>query len=257
MTKNHKQPRPERRRLRVATYNIHKCRGMDGRVRPDRIAKVLREIDADIIALQEVLSREGHKHDHAGYVAEELGYYSGLGRTRDHKGAAYGNLLLTRFPIHTTQNYDITALGRERRGCLRADVQLEGGGLLHVFNVHMGTAFFERRRQARKLIDGGILSSDDLSGARLTGDFNEWTHGLASRLLRTHFHAADPRAHLGRKRTYPGLLPLLHLDHIYFDPALKLESLALHRSRTALVASDHLPFVAEFSLPASDDGLPL
>jgi endonuclease/exonuclease/phosphatase family metal-dependent hydrolase len=230
---------------------------MDGRVRPDRIAKVLREIDADIIALQEVLSRQeaGHKHDHAGYVAEELGYHAGLGETRRHRGAAYGNLLLTRFPIHTTQNYDITALGRERRGCLRADLQLDDGALLHVFNVHMGTAYFERRRQARKLMDAAILTNDDLTGARLVlGDFNEWTRGLASRLLRSHFHAADPRAHLGRTRTYPGLLPLLHLDHIYFDPALKLESLTLHRSRTALVASDHLPFVADFSLPASRHG---
>jgi endonuclease/exonuclease/phosphatase family metal-dependent hydrolase len=228
---------------------------MDGRVRPDRIAKVLREIDADIVALQEVLSREeaGHKHDHAGYVADELGYYSGLGENRRHKGAAYGNLLLTRFPIHTTRNYDITALGREQRGCLRADLKLDDGSLLHVFNVHMGTAFFERRKQARKLLDAAILTNDNLTGARLVlGDFNEWTHGLASRLLRSHFHAADPRAHLGRKRTYPGLLPLLHLDHIYFDPALKLESLTLHRSRTALVASDHLPFVADFSFHESE-----
>jgi endonuclease/exonuclease/phosphatase family metal-dependent hydrolase len=188
-------------------------------------------------------------------VAEELGYHAGLGETRRHRGAAYGNLLLTRFPIHTTQNYDITALGRERRGCLRADLQLDDGALLHVFNVHMGTAYFERRRQARKLMDAAILTNDDLTGARLVlGDFNEWTRGLASRLLRSHFHAADPRAHLGRTRTYPGLLPLLHLDHIYFDPALKLESLTLHRSRTALVASDHLPFVADFSLPASRHG---
>ena len=77
------------------------------------------------------------------------------------------------------------------------------------------------------------------------GDFNEWTHGLASRLLATHFQSADARQNLRRARTYPGPLPLLRLDHIYFDTALKLERHVLHRSRTALIASDHLPLVAD------------
>jgi endonuclease/exonuclease/phosphatase family metal-dependent hydrolase len=45
-------------------------------------------------------------------------------------------------------------------------------------------------------------------------------------------------------------LPLFHLDHIYFDSALNLKGLALHRSRTALIASDHLPLFADFELPS-------
>ena len=82
----------------------------------------------------------------------------------------------------------------------------------------------------------------------MLGDFNEWTHGLASRLLGEELESADLRQHLRTRRTYPGAFPLLHLDHIYYDRTLRLARLALHRSRTALVASDHLPLVADFRL---------
>ena len=86
----------------------------------------------------------------------------------------------------------------------------------------------------------------------MLGDFNEWTQGLASRLLAEHFKSADIRQHLRRARTYPGLLPLLHLDHICYDPKLELKSLALHGSRDALIASDHLPLVADFLIKADE-----
>ena len=88
-----------------------------------------------------------------------------------------------------------------------------------------------------------------MTGLRVVlGDFNEWTHGLASRLLSQELRSADLRQHLRTRRTYPGALPFLHLDHVYYDHALELERLTLHRSRLALVASDHLPLVAEFKL---------
>ncbi|MEK6288314.1 MAG: phospholipase D-like domain-containing protein [Acidobacteriota bacterium] len=68
------------------------------------------------------------------------------------------------------------------------------------------------------------------------------------RLLASHLTSADIRAHLQRSRTYPGVLPFLHLDHIYFDDLLDLERITLHKSRAALVASDHLPLVADFRI---------
>jgi len=238
-------------RLRVATYNVHKCRGLDRRVRPERIAEVLREIDADIIALQEVLSIEGAtpEADQARFIAEELELNYCLGENRRLRGGAYGNVVLSRLPLRSTCNYDLTCRGFERRGCLRADVEIGKNRLLHVFNVHLGLAFFERRQQARKLVGSEILNNKELQDVRIIlGDFNEWTRGLTSRLLASQLQSVDIRYHLGRKRTYPGVLPLLHLDHIYFDTSLELERFTLHRSRTALVASDHLPLVADFSL---------
>jgi endonuclease/exonuclease/phosphatase family metal-dependent hydrolase len=240
-------------RIRIATYNIHKCRGLDRRISPARIVEVLREIDADIIALQEVVSVPNgvREADQARFIAEELGYAHCLGENRQLRGGAYGNVVLTRLSLHGWRNYDLSWRGWERRGCLRADIELPNRALLHVFNVHLGLAFTERRHQARRLVGPDILSNTSLQGARIMlGDFNEWTRGLASRLLATHLESVDLRHHIGRTRTYPGVLPVLHLDHIYFDSSLQLERFTMHRSRTALVASDHVPLVAEFSLQA-------
>jgi endonuclease/exonuclease/phosphatase family metal-dependent hydrolase len=238
-------------RFRVVTYNIHKCQGLDGRISPERIVRVLQEVEADVIALQEVLCIRGQAsaRDQAHFIAEELGMEYRLGENRQLRGGAYGNLVLSRWPMSPAVNHDISIAGREQRGCMRVNVPLAGNGVLHVYNVHLGTSFIERRQQARRLLDTAILHSHDHDGPRiLLGDFNEWTRGLASRLLAEHFQSADLRLTLGRKRTYPGVLPFLHLDHIYYDEALTLAGARLHRSRTALVASDHLPLVADFQL---------
>lgn len=240
--------RPANSALRVVTYNIHRCRGMDRRVHPGRIVDVLQTIDADIVALQEVLSVESrNRHDdQARFIAEELGFHLAFGHTCWFQGGRYGNLVLTRYPIRISRNYDLTARRREPRGCLRVDVQLEAT-TLHVFNLHLGTGFIERRRQARRLWDDGIFSYKEIQGPRIVlGDFNEWIRGSVSQLLNALFEGANIRRHLNRTRTYPGFLPILHLDHIYFDPVLRLEKLTLWRDRTALIASDHLPLVADF-----------
>lgn len=238
--------------IRILTYNIHKCRGLDRRIRPARILEVLRESNADIIALQEVLNVPGHPAKYqAQFLTRELGFHACFGENRRVKDGAYGNLLLSRFPLRASQNHDITTLGREQRGCLSADIEI-ADTVLRVFNVHLGTSFFERRHQARKLVSEEILHNTGFYGSRVVlGDFNEWTRGLASELLSRDFRSVDILAHLGRSRTYPGLLPLLHLDHIYFDPSLKLKHLTIHKTRTSLIASDHLPLIADFRLETS------
>jgi endonuclease/exonuclease/phosphatase family metal-dependent hydrolase len=239
-------------KLRIATYNTHKSRGMDGRIRPERIVEVLREVEADIIALQEVLSIEAssaRKHQ-ASFFADELGMHMRLGETRRLRGGAYGNVVLSRFPLEGSLSHDLSVhWGRERRGCLRADVELDGKRSIHVYNVHLGTGFRERRHQGPRLVETLLADRPALRGPRVVlGDFNEWTAGLTSRLLAARLNSVDIRTHLRRRKTYPGLLPVLHLDHIYFDDELELERLSLHRTRKALLASDHLPLVADFQL---------
>lgn len=238
------------RRLRVVTYNIHKCRGMDWRVDPDRIVAVLRAVDADIIALQEVLGTRGEPgDDHAAYIATQLGMRSSLGVNRRHNGAAYGNLVLSREAPRAVDNLDISSRGYEPRGCLRVDLSI-AGRMLHVFNVHLGTSAPERREQVHKLLSAAVLNHPGLSGHRiLLGDFNEWTRGYATKRLSAQLQCADLRGHIGTGRAYPGLMPVLNLDHIYFDPGLQLQRMALQRGRRALLASDHLPLVAEFDWP--------
>lgn len=241
--------------FRITTYNAHGCRGLDRRTRPERIAAVLDETEADIIALQEVWSAEGEEseREQVRRIAETLGLKYCFGGNWSSGDSVYGNAVLSRWPLHTERNYDISVYGRQRRGCLRADLMVEDVALLHVFNVHLGLSLKERHYQARKLVSDGILADPGLNGLRVVlGDFNDWTRGLTRHFLDSQFHSVDIRRHLRRARTYPGWLPLIHLDHIYYDPALEIKHLRLHRSRAALVASDHLPLVADFHfrLPA-------
>ncbi len=237
--------------IRVVTYNVHKCRGLDRRVDPARMATVLRELAADVIALQEVIAdpKGPPEANQPAFIASQLGGYSvHFGEARKHLGAPYGNAVLSRLPVVATQTYDLTRTGRERRGCLRVDVEC-GSEVLHIFNVHLGTSFFERRHQGRRLIGTDVLGSTELKHPTIVvGDFNEWTRGLASRLMSRHYQSVESRLHLKRRKTYPGILPLFHLDHFYFDNRLELVSAALVRNPLTLKASDHLPIVADFNV---------
>ena len=237
--------------FRITTYNIHKCRGLDRRVRPKRIAEVLREIDADVVALQEVvgLDEAEREHNQVAAIAEELGLDFRIGENRRLRGAAYGNAVLTRLPIVADRNHDLTCRRYEPRGCLDVEITLpDSQTVLQVFNVHLGTGFFERRYQAHRLLELIAGDSDQPSPRVILGDFNEWTRGLTTRLLSHHLNSAEPEQRLGRARTYPGVFPILHLDHIYYNSFLKLKNITVHRSRLALAASDHLPIVADFVL---------
>jgi endonuclease/exonuclease/phosphatase family metal-dependent hydrolase len=236
-------------RIRIATYNIHKCVGIDRRFSPERIADVLRETKADVIALQEVLCHHNsYKRDHqAKFIAEELEMQFYLGENRRIKDGLYGNAVLTKLPVKTAQNFDISVQRREPRGCLHTEIEIDEHQSLHFFNVHLGTSFFERRKQVHRIFNQEVLEHRRFSGKRIVaGDFNEWTRGVTTRIFKNNFQTVDARLHLGTTRTFPGVLPLFHLDHIYFDRKFKLANAFLHRSRTALIASDHLPIVAEF-----------
>ena len=230
--------------LRIATYNIHRCRGMDRRVVPGRIVDVLREIDADVIALQEVI---GAGPAGAGQ-AEEIGAALGMGwvmtcvRTlRQHQ---FGNVVVSRLPIVHHSHYDLTWRTCEQRACQRADLTLGSGQVLHIYNVHLGTAVLERRYQAGRL--AAFVHDRRVTGPKLIlGDFNEWMRGLATKTLSSLFESIDIAAHLKLRRTYPGLFPVVHLDHIYYEGRVEVVSVEMPRTRKALMASDHLPLVAD------------
>lgn len=237
--------------FRVATYNIHKCRGLDRRTSPERIIAILLQLKADILCVQEVVNAPGGPtlHDQAGAIERAFtGFHCAFGANRPLYGGTYGNLTLSRFPIRSERNFDITHR-REERGAFQTDIELPGGELMHLFNIHLGTMPFERRVQAKRLLSTDILAQSGLAGPRLViGDFNEWTQGLATRLLRSTFQTFRPR-HAGRfPRTFPGLLPVFTLDHCYYEPPLELLETHLWRTREALIASDHLPLLADFIL---------
>lgn len=238
--------------FRITTYNIHKCRGLDRRVRPQRIIDVLRETNSDVIALQEVVGMDQleRERNQVRSIAEELGFDFRIGENRRLHGGAYGNAVLTSLPILSEHNHDVTWRKSEPRGCLEVVLNsTEQRHKLRIFNVHLGTGFFERRYQARRLLDVVGDHALDRSPRVVLGDFNEWPRGLASHVLQHHFQTAEPKRKRGRARSYPGILPLAHVDHIYYDQPLALVNVMIHRSRLALIASDHLPLVAEFRFP--------
>jgi len=232
--------------VRIATYNIHRCRGMDRRVVPSRIIDVLREIDADVIALQEVIG--------AGPVgagqAEEIGAGLGMGWVmncvRSLRQHQFGNVVLSRYPIVHHSQYDLSWRTCEPRNCQRADLDIDGH-TLHVYNVHLGTAVLERRYQAGRL--ASFVHDRRVTGPKIIlGDFNEWMKGLATKTLSSLFESVDISTHLKRRRTYPGLFPVVHLDHIYYDGKVEVVSVEMPRTRLSLMASDHLPLVANLKI---------
>jgi endonuclease/exonuclease/phosphatase family metal-dependent hydrolase len=206
---------------------------------------VIESLDADVVAVQEILHGDGN-NSQARFLSERLRYQFSFGENRAHRGVPYGNATLSRLPITLEKNYDITRQGRERRGCLRTDIRLANKSVLHVFNVHLGTSYFERPHQARLLLGDALIKTASLAGPRVVvGDFNEWTRGIASALMHEQFASVDAKL---LKKTFPGLVPLFRLDHFYFDRHLKLKDFAVVRTKLTKMASDHLPLVADFRI---------
>jgi endonuclease/exonuclease/phosphatase family metal-dependent hydrolase len=231
--------------LRVATYNVHRSRGLDRRTRPERIAAVIAAIEADVVALQEVI---GPGLESGGHI-EEIGAALGMGwvmaPARELRGHQFGNAILSRFPVREHAQHDLSWKTCEPRCAQRVAVDVDGRGLLQIYNVHLGTAVLERRYQAPRLT--GWIHDRRVSLPKLVlGDFNEWSRsGMVASILERRLQSVDLYGHLRRRRTYPGFFPLVHLDHVYFEGDVAISRVSLPKSRLALVASDHLPLVAD------------
>jgi endonuclease/exonuclease/phosphatase family metal-dependent hydrolase len=233
--------------VRIATYNIHRSRGMDRRTSPQRIAEVLRDIGADIIALQEVIGAGPAGSGQAEEIGAALGMGWVMAPTRQLRKHLFGNVILSRYPIVHHSQYDLTWRTCEARSCQRAGLDLGKGRNLHIYNVHLGTAVLERRYQAPRL--ASYVHDHRVQGPKvILGDFNEWMRGLATHTLSALFDSIDIASHLKRKRTYPGFFPVVHLDHIYYEGDVQVRTVELPRNRKALMASDHLPLVADLRI---------
>lgn len=248
------QARPARQ-IVAATYNIHRCVGIDGRYSPGRIAVVLEEIDADVIGLQEVDSRlaAAGACDQLTYLANRLGFNVAAGLNIVCRRGHYGNALLSRWPILASRLIDLSAAGREPRGGIDADVAWPGathGEALRVIVTHFGLRAWERRRQAACL----MRHIGDCDGGRpvlLMGDFNEWVRfGPVSRSLSGALRCD------GRVASFPARWPLLPLDRICARSMKLAQGPAPHVSANARAASDHLPVKAVFLLPPAASSSP-
>jgi endonuclease/exonuclease/phosphatase family metal-dependent hydrolase len=235
----------------VSTYNVHRCIGSDGRHDPDRVAAVIRELDADVVGLQEV---DAKPHVEAGldqveYLAEATGLTGIAGPTLTRHYGQYGNALLTRLPVRGATLIDLSVGRREPRGAIDAEVDAEGVRC-RVLVTHLGLRRTERTRQLAHL----IAHPPRWPGPALTvllGDLNEWLWltGLARRLPEG-FACAAPRS-------FPARAPFLCLDAIAAHPGVALRRAWVHASARARLASDHRPVCAELDSVACAEARPV
>ena len=225
--------------VRIASYNTHGGVGRDRHFVPKRIADVLKEIDADVVALQEVENR-ATGFDMLAYLKEETGFEAIAGPTLIRRGADYGNGLLTRFHVLSTKRIDLCVPRCEPRGAI--DVELDCGGTpLRVLATHLGLRPAERREQIQRLLR--VLESDRPLPTILMGDINEWfLWGRPLRWMHEHFEETPAVA------TFPSIYPVFALDRVWVKPRTLLKRVDVHATPLARLASDHLPLTAELDL---------
>jgi endonuclease/exonuclease/phosphatase family metal-dependent hydrolase len=232
-------------RLAVASYNIHRCIGGDGRRDVARVARVIASLDADVIALQEVESRRisADAPMQMDVLAHLVGLTAVSGPTIEHADAHFGNALLTRLPIRAVRKLDLTFRRREPRGALDVDFDIEGTRV-RVIATHLGLLPRERRHQVQRILDTAADQQDGV--IVLLGDINEWL--VAGRPLRW-LHRRFGQCHA--QRTFPAWFPVFALDRIWVHPREALLCFDAKITAEARVASDHLPVRAELSLAAA------
>jgi endonuclease/exonuclease/phosphatase family metal-dependent hydrolase len=233
--------------LTFASYNIHKAVGLDRRRDPDRIIAVLREIDADVVALQEADRRFGERvsvlpkqslDDHTPYCAVPLHHHHG----RADSLGWHGNALLVRRGLKIVDAGIVPLPTLEPRGAIRADVEF-AGGVVRVVGMHLDLSGLRRRQQVRTVLDH-VAGCDGDHPAVLMGDFNEWAlRGGCFREINHGWRLLAPG------RSFPSRRPVAQLDRIVVSDKWEEVQASVHHSALAAVASDHLPVIARLTLP--------
>ncbi|MBT8492495.1 MAG: endonuclease/exonuclease/phosphatase family protein [Deltaproteobacteria bacterium] len=240
-------------KLRMLTYNVHKCiGGLDRRYDPDRVRETIAHYDPDIVLLQEVDhgAKRSNGHRQVDVLGEMLGYRhrTWFPNVRVRGGGVYGNAILSRFPLTHTRNIDLTIGWKKKRSVLHARYRIRLQGrrgrstrTLHVFNMHLGLSGLERHRQLEKFFE-----SEPLRGMHaqtpvvVAGDLND----VYGTLGRKQF---VPNGFTGLKTpaTFPAYAPVRALDSVYVRGNIRLAKVMRSRLVVAKSASDHLPLIAD------------
>jgi endonuclease/exonuclease/phosphatase family metal-dependent hydrolase len=199
----------------------------------------IRSVGADVVLLQEVLGEHaGHARRHAGwpsqpqheYLADTLWRHHAYGRNAVFTEGHQGNAVLSRFPISSQQNHDVSIIGHEPRGLLHATLDVPGlHSPLHVISVHLGLRESHRQCQVAALCDVARAIPRD-APVLVAGDFNDWRLRGHAPLLSSGLHEAFESAHGRLARTFPARLPLLPLDRMYLRNLRTVELAVLGRS---------------------------
>jgi endonuclease/exonuclease/phosphatase family metal-dependent hydrolase len=238
--------------LRVMTYNVHSCIGMDGKLAPERIARVIARYAPDVVALQELdvgrARTEGMDQAHliARYLEMDFHFHPAMHIEEE----SYGDAILTHLPMRLVKAGTLPGLsGKPRlepRGALWVAIEMNGIEY-QVLNSHLGLLPRERRVQAEALLGPDWLGHPDCRGpVVLCGDFNALPSSPVCRQLRTRLHDAqiELESHKPR-RTFFGRFPTARIDHVFVDPAIDVLDIEVPDTELARVASDHLPLIVE------------
>ncbi|MEO6610021.1 MAG: endonuclease/exonuclease/phosphatase family protein [Aestuariivirga sp.] len=229
--------------MKIASYNIHKCRGTDGLVRPERIVAVIKEFGADVVALQEVDHRIGARTGllNPSEIESETGLKLLTQSDVVDGHGWHGNALLVRGEPSHYRRSRIHLPGMEPRGAVFAELDL-GEGQFRVIAVHLGLLRRSRVAQTKALLDA-FLKMPPLPTIML-GDFNEWR-----RVKRSALAVLEPVfGSLPVLPSFPSRLPLLPMDRMLDWPPNLITHFGIHNTPLARMASDHLPLVAEVNL---------
>ncbi len=227
-------------RLRIATYNIHRTIGHDGREDGERIAEVLRELKTDVVAMQEVGCDSDSPHNLLAYLGDTIQADVIEGITMYNEKGHYGNAVLSRLPVADITRHDISVSRREPRGAIELSIALKGIKF-QIIATHLGLSPGERRYQIKRLL--ALVSASKADVNILLGDLNEWfLWGRPLRWLKSEFGKA------ARPATFPARWPIFALDRVWVAPGKVLNRLHVHKSRMARAASDHLPLIANIHI---------
>jgi len=239
------------------TYNVHSCRGVDGKLDVGRVASVIAQSKPDIVALQELdvhRPRTG-RVDQGHAIAERLGMHFHFNAALTVEEERYGDAILTALPMRVVKRgalpnlprVQVRGRGLEDRGALWVEIDLDGR-VLQVINTHLGLVPPEQKVQSEALIGPAWLGGAPLP-LILLGDFNATPRYAAYKRFASVLGDARKLAP-GRPGapTFPSRLPMLRIDHVFVSKGLKVGG--VHAPDTALgrIASDHLPLVVDFTL---------
>lgn len=240
-------------RLRIMTYNVHRCVGRDRVLSPWRIARAIAAQEPDVVALQELdVNRPRTKLVNqaaviAGLLQMECFFFPALALKDEH----FGNAIMSRHPMTLMHAGLLPALpnhpSRERRAAVWVDLEWNGR-LIHLINTHLGLRGYERVLQVEALLSEEWLASPRCEGPQvLCGDLNAIPGTRAYRRLRHCLRDPYPLT-AWPPGTFPSGYPLLRLDHVLFSTGWHVHHIQVARTRLTRVASDHLPVIADASL---------
>ncbi|MEX1097799.1 MAG: glycosyltransferase [Planctomycetales bacterium] len=246
-------PEHAERMLRVATYNVHSCIGLDGRLSPARIARVLATAAADVIALQELdvgRGRSGfiHQAEQITRALEMEFHFHPSFRIEEEQ---FGTAVLSRLPVKLVRTGILPSrtAWQEPRGVLWVEVDVDGVSV-QIVTTHLGLSASERELQIDELLGPNWLCRDECGEAVvLCGDFNMLPRSRGYRRIASRYRdvqrAVDRHSPL---RTWFGPFPLTRIDHVFVGEQLRVKRVEVPRTRLSRIASDHLPLVVDLEV---------